>query len=597
MPMASASETTSVTTADAQARLLKAWRGEIIAGASYDLIANRMPEREATILRKMAEAESGHRKRLEQRMRELGIEIPDPSTVKVPLWLRLQIRVAPVDRLLAAREAAEDEEVDDLYKRPTGDLETDQLLRDIRKEERSHSMAVQDIRSGSPDERDRRRPCGHAWTPRSLPRASAPAWSGSCGRERWHTTGGGWLVRGDLRRQRRPGGRVRDRRRRFRRDRRLDARAHRRAWPARSRRRSRWPPAHSWPSAHSRRSPRPTSSASARRSPSTPRRRRRNSRSSTSSRGSTSAPPIELAERHVPAPGRDAQGALGRGVRRHRRGRRQRRSRQRWRPGSRPAWARIIPVIPFMITTGTVGDRRRGDRLARRPLPGRRRQVAGHPAHLVGGGARDDARRRDRRRRDVPRRPGAADVARRPRSRSRSAPSWPQRSSATSRPSSVRSATVAGDRPSAGGRRTGWRVRPTGDCGSARRLGSGPLARRASLARLAPEQLLEAILLLARAAGEPARVAALDERRRAPVRPRPATPACAIRSVRALISPGVCGPRSSRTPSTASSSRPSQSPSSARWRYLIARLPWPLASRASAVRDSRCAASRTVASS
>jgi VIT1/CCC1 family predicted Fe2+/Mn2+ transporter len=129
-------------------RLLTAWRGEILAGAVYDLIARRLPAREAEILRKMSVAESGHRGRLEQRMRELGVEIPDPGSVRVPLWLRLQARIAPVDRLLAAREAAEDEEVDDLYKRSTGDPTTDRLLRDIRKEERSHSLAVAEIRSG-----------------------------------------------------------------------------------------------------------------------------------------------------------------------------------------------------------------------------------------------------------------------------------------------------------------------------------------------------------------------------------------------------------------------------------------------------------------
>ena len=140
--------------AEARDRLLTAWQGEILAGAVYDLIARRLEDREAAILHKMAEAEGGHRRRLEQRMRELGVEIPDPSTVRVPLWLRLQVRMAPIDRLLAAREAAEDEEVDGLYKRSTGDPETDRLLREIRKEERSHSLAVADIRSapsGAPE--------------------------------------------------------------------------------------------------------------------------------------------------------------------------------------------------------------------------------------------------------------------------------------------------------------------------------------------------------------------------------------------------------------------------------------------------------------
>jgi vacuolar iron transporter family protein len=175
---------------EAEQRLLKAWRGEILAGSVYELIARRMPDREGDILRRMAQAESGHRARLEQRMGELGIAVPDPASVRVPLWLRLQARIAPVDRLLAAREAAEDEEVDDLYKRSTGDPATDNLLRDIRKEERSHSMAVQDIRSGAAD--------GGPDTPAM---ASAPlAVPGArarldriLGREKWHRTGGGWI--------------------------------------------------------------------------------------------------------------------------------------------------------------------------------------------------------------------------------------------------------------------------------------------------------------------------------------------------------------------------------------------------------------------
>jgi hypothetical protein len=111
----------------ARERLLTAWRGEILAGAVYELIARRLNEREADIVRRMAAAESGHRERLEQRMRELDVEIPDAAPVRVPLWLRLHARIATVDRLLAAREAAENEEVDDLYKHSTGDPGTGSL--------------------------------------------------------------------------------------------------------------------------------------------------------------------------------------------------------------------------------------------------------------------------------------------------------------------------------------------------------------------------------------------------------------------------------------------------------------------------------------
>jgi VIT1/CCC1 family predicted Fe2+/Mn2+ transporter/rubrerythrin len=199
--------------AEVSERLLTAWRGEILAGAVYELIARRLDTREADILRRMAAAESGHRGRLEQRMRELGIEIPDAGAVRVPVWLRMQARVAPIDRLLAAREAAEDEEVDGLYKRSTGDPDTDRLLREIRKEERSHSLAVAELRSGSDSvpALGEGRPSGSGpatgsdLTP-SAP-VSAPGGDGPpialpgtrarldriLGREKWHRSGTGWI--------------------------------------------------------------------------------------------------------------------------------------------------------------------------------------------------------------------------------------------------------------------------------------------------------------------------------------------------------------------------------------------------------------------
>ena len=164
-------------------RLLKAWRGEIEAGRVYELIADRLDERRAEIMRKMAEAEGGHRRRLEGRMNELGIPVPDPDGVKISPWMRLQARIAPIDRLLAAREAAEDDEVGDLYKRPTGDPDTDRLLRDIRKDERSHSLAVQDMRSGG-DDRDP--------APVAAPGAQARL-TRILERETWHQRGGSWI--------------------------------------------------------------------------------------------------------------------------------------------------------------------------------------------------------------------------------------------------------------------------------------------------------------------------------------------------------------------------------------------------------------------
>ena len=164
---------------DAAARLLEAWRGEIEARAVYDLIAlrERDPQR-AEILRKMAAAEAGHRARLEARMRELGVQIPDPSSVRLSRWLRLQARLAPIERLLAAREAAETDEVEDRYRRPTGDAETDRLLTEIRHEERSHALAVEELRGPAP-------------APTPVP--AQARLDRILGRERWHQTGSGWV--------------------------------------------------------------------------------------------------------------------------------------------------------------------------------------------------------------------------------------------------------------------------------------------------------------------------------------------------------------------------------------------------------------------
>jgi vacuolar iron transporter family protein len=178
--------------AEVRQRLLAAWRGEIVAGRVYELIAARMGPREAEILRRMSRAESSHRERLEARMRELSIPVPDAAGVRLSPWLRLQARIAPVDRLLAAREAAEDGEVDDLYKRSTGDLHTDRLLREIRKEERSHSLAVSDIRHGTP-RRTEPEPPGAAPF-RAATRSDVQArLDRLLGREKWHRSGGGWI--------------------------------------------------------------------------------------------------------------------------------------------------------------------------------------------------------------------------------------------------------------------------------------------------------------------------------------------------------------------------------------------------------------------
>jgi VIT1/CCC1 family predicted Fe2+/Mn2+ transporter/rubrerythrin len=166
---------------EAVARLLEAWRGEVEARAVYTILAERMRDpRRAQVIGEIADAEARHRERIEKRLRELGQPIPDPSTVRIPAWLRLQARFAPVMRMLAHMESAEQVEITDRYKRSTGDPETDAVLASIRAEEQSHSRTLDAIQATH----------GSGEPPSS---GAEGKLNRILGRETWHRTGSGWI--------------------------------------------------------------------------------------------------------------------------------------------------------------------------------------------------------------------------------------------------------------------------------------------------------------------------------------------------------------------------------------------------------------------
>lgn len=176
-------EPTASAQAGVAARLLDAWRAEIEANAVYAILVKREKDpRRAGILQKMADAEDGHRRRLEARMCELGITIPDADSVKLSAWLTMQARFAPIGRLLAAREAAEAQDIQERYTTPTGDARTDQLLDEIRSEEETHSVALRDLQA--PDA-----------LPQSEPQPSPERskLNRILARETWHQGGTGWV--------------------------------------------------------------------------------------------------------------------------------------------------------------------------------------------------------------------------------------------------------------------------------------------------------------------------------------------------------------------------------------------------------------------
>jgi VIT1/CCC1 family predicted Fe2+/Mn2+ transporter/rubrerythrin len=167
-------------------RIVKAWRGEVLAENMYALIAQRLPQRQAELVRQIAQVEDRHRLRLEQRMHELGAHVPDPGTVRVRPWLRLQARIAPVDRLLAAREASEEADVDAVYRPSTGDALTDRLFASIRAEERSHAVTLQQMREQGDDAGSATGATATSDAKQRLDRV--------LGREKWHRRGGGWIA-------------------------------------------------------------------------------------------------------------------------------------------------------------------------------------------------------------------------------------------------------------------------------------------------------------------------------------------------------------------------------------------------------------------
>ena len=166
---------------EAVARLLEAWRGEVEAKAVYTILAARVRDpRRAQILREIAEGEARHRARIEARLTELGQPIPDPSTVRISPWLRLQARFAPVMRMLAHMESNEQVEITDRYKRSTGDAATDAVLASIRSEEQGHSRSLDAIQAT------------HA-TGDPPPSGAEGRLNRILGRETWHRTGSGWI--------------------------------------------------------------------------------------------------------------------------------------------------------------------------------------------------------------------------------------------------------------------------------------------------------------------------------------------------------------------------------------------------------------------
>ncbi|HEY3586884.1 MAG TPA: VIT1/CCC1 transporter family protein [Myxococcaceae bacterium] len=181
VPQTSPEVSSRTETTEAIDRLLSAWRGEIQARATYSILAGRMKDpRRAEVIRAIADAEGAHRERIEGRLKELGQPVPDPATVKLSLVQRLQARLAPIEVVMTRMEAAEEFEIQDRYKRPTGDPATDAVLESIRAEEQGHSRSLDSMQAAH-----------HRDEP--PPSSTQSRLNRILGRETWHRTGSGWI--------------------------------------------------------------------------------------------------------------------------------------------------------------------------------------------------------------------------------------------------------------------------------------------------------------------------------------------------------------------------------------------------------------------
>ncbi|HET7419747.1 MAG TPA: VIT1/CCC1 transporter family protein [Candidatus Dormibacteraeota bacterium] len=168
-------------TQEAVDRLRQAWKGEVQARAMYEILAGRMGDpRKAEIVRAIAGAEGSHRERIEKRLKELGQAVPDPATVRLSMFQRLQARLAPIETVIQRMEAAEKLEITDRYKRSTGDPQTDAVLESIRIEEQGHSRSLESFE------------VAHT-AASSSPSSVQSRLNRILGRESWHRTGAGWI--------------------------------------------------------------------------------------------------------------------------------------------------------------------------------------------------------------------------------------------------------------------------------------------------------------------------------------------------------------------------------------------------------------------
>ncbi len=160
---------------DLIAALNQNWQREIEGMRTYrDLAAGEKDQGRHNVLLKLAEAEERHAQRWERKLAELGAPLPQEKrglSTRLKSWTRRQVGT---EAALRHMEGEEDRDIAryESQARNLNDVEAQNMLREVRREEEGHGRVIREII----------KPIGTQGMLDVMLR-----------RERWHKRGGGWL--------------------------------------------------------------------------------------------------------------------------------------------------------------------------------------------------------------------------------------------------------------------------------------------------------------------------------------------------------------------------------------------------------------------
>jgi hypothetical protein len=148
-------------------RLQDYWRDETEAAAVYDRLAQEARDEETKLLQEMRDTERRHAQRWEQRIRELGGELPAPPSLWKARWLGWFSRFVGQQRVFHQLEAVERQAVAG-YGADLADKANANLAAEMQVDEQQHAIDL-----------------------RAMTRAAPEGVDAILNRETWHVRGGG----------------------------------------------------------------------------------------------------------------------------------------------------------------------------------------------------------------------------------------------------------------------------------------------------------------------------------------------------------------------------------------------------------------------